>query len=158
MAKSRTPPIGVVAVLFTAALAGPAVAVRARPEAGGYWSLSGGTSQPPGAWVQVTQVVSAARSLPLAETARLFALESMALADTVAPTYSTKYAYRFWRPTTAIRQADQTFNPETVADTTWTAMAASIGTPPDRNVPRALLGPQHVQRGRGLSAHRVLLP
>lgn len=96
-----------------------------------YWSLGGGTSQPPGAWVQVAQVVSAARALPLADTARLFALETMALADTVAPTYSTKYAYRFWRPTTAIRQAAQAVNPDTVPDPTWTARAGSIGTSPE---------------------------
>jgi len=96
-----------------------------------YWSLGGGTSQPPGAWVQVAQVVSAARSLPLADTARLFALESMALADTVAPTYSTKWTYRSWRPTTAIRQADPTVNAGTEPDPTWTARAGSIGTSPE---------------------------
>lgn len=96
-----------------------------------YWSLGGGTSQPPGAWVQVAQVVSAARSLPLADTARLFALESMALADTVAPTYSTKYAYRFWRPTTAIRQADPALNADTVPNPAWTARAGSIGSSPE---------------------------
>lgn len=96
-----------------------------------FWALAGGTSQPPGAWLQVAEAVSASRSLPLADTARLFALESMALADTVAPTYSTKYLYRSWRPTTAIRQADSTVNPETLPDPSWSARAGSAGSSPE---------------------------
>lgn len=96
-----------------------------------FWSLGGTTSQPPGAWLQVTSTVSEANSLSLAQTARLFALESMALADTVAPTYSTKYIYRFWRPTTAIHEADPTVNPDTIADPGWSARAGSAGSSPE---------------------------
>jgi len=95
------------------------------------WRLGAGTSQPPGAWIQVAETVSEARSLPLADTARLFALESMALADTVAPTYSTKYLYHSWRPTTAVRQADPALNPATTPDASWTARAGSPGTSPE---------------------------
>ncbi len=96
-----------------------------------YWSVGNNSSQPPGAWLQVAQTVSAARSLSLEDTARLFALESMAMADTVAPTYMTKFVYRFWRPTTAIRQADTDNNPNTVADPAWSARAGSVGSSPE---------------------------
>jgi hypothetical protein len=55
----------------------------------------------------------------------------MALADTVAPTYTTKVLHHFWRPTTAIRQGDTDGNPATTADTTWSARAGSIGSSPE---------------------------
>jgi hypothetical protein len=96
-----------------------------------FWSLGSGTSQPPGAWLQVTSTVSAARSLALPATSELFALEAMALADTVAPTYETKYRFHAWRPTTAIRQADTDDNPDTVADPSWAARAGSAGSSPE---------------------------
>ena len=56
-----------------------------------YWSLGGGTSQPPGAWMQVALAVTTEHPLSLPEMARLFALTSMAMADTVAPTVMTKF-------------------------------------------------------------------
>jgi hypothetical protein len=77
----------------------------------------------------VAGVVSAARSLPLAETARLFALESMALADMAAPTYATKYRYAAWRPETAIREADTDGNDATAPDATWVARGGTAGSP-----------------------------
>lgn len=58
-----------------------------------YWSLGTGTSQPPGAWVQVALAVTAESPLPLPEMVRLFALLSMAMSDTVAPTVMTKFVH-----------------------------------------------------------------
>src|SRR5262245_6369122 len=71
-----------------------------------FWSLGAGTSQPPGAWIQIAFAVTTDRPLELTEMARLFALISMAMADTVAPTYQTKFLFHAWRPATAIREAD----------------------------------------------------
>lgn len=96
-----------------------------------YWSLGAGTSQPPGAWIEVARLVSASRSLDLADTARLFALTSMAMADTVAPTYLTKFNVRFWRPTTAIREGDLDPNPNTEGDPVWSARAGTVGGSPE---------------------------
>jgi hypothetical protein len=96
-----------------------------------YWSLAAGTSQPPGAWVQTALVVSGDRHSPLAEKARLLALVSMALSDTVAPTYMTKFVYRHWRPTTAIREADTDGNPLTDPNPGWSPRAGGIGTSPE---------------------------
>lgn len=96
-----------------------------------YWKLPNGSDQPPGAWLQVAQFVSASRSLSLHDSARLFALESMAMADTVAPTYMTKWTFHTWRPVDAIRQDNNNDdgNPNTTADPTWTARGGSAGTP-----------------------------
>jgi len=96
-----------------------------------YWSLGTGTSQPPGAWIQVALAVTAARSLPVPEMARLFALVSMAMSDTVAPTVSTKFTYHHWRPATAIREADTDGNPFTDGDPSWAPRAGGIGTSPE---------------------------
>jgi hypothetical protein len=96
-----------------------------------YWSLGSGTGQPPGAWIQVAEAVSESRALPLPDAARLFALESMAMADTVAPTYTTKFVHRAWRPTTAIREAADDGNPDTSPDPAWSARAGSVGSSPE---------------------------
>src|SRR5262245_4209080 len=96
-----------------------------------YWSLGSGTSQPPGAWIQVALAVTAEDSLPLASMTRLFTLVSMAMADTVAPTFSTKYTYHHWRPLTAIREADTDGNPVTEPDPSWTPRAGSAGSSPE---------------------------
>jgi hypothetical protein len=94
-----------------------------------YWSLGGGTSQPPGAWVQVAVGVVAGNSLP--EQCRLLALVSMAMADTVAPTFMSKFVYRHWRPATAIREADTDGNSLTDPDPSWNPRAGGIGTSPE---------------------------
>jgi hypothetical protein len=96
-----------------------------------FWALGGRTNQPPGAWLQVAEAVSLSRRLSLPDTARLFALESMAMADTVAPTYKTKVVFHAWRPTRAIHEADLDGNPDTVADPNWSARAGTAGGTPE---------------------------
>jgi hypothetical protein len=96
-----------------------------------FWALNNGTDQPPGAWLQVAQSASASRGLSLADTARLFALESMAMADTVAPTYTAKFTYHSWRPFHAIRQADTDGNPDTEQDASWTPRNGGAGSSPE---------------------------
>lgn len=96
-----------------------------------FWSLGAGTSQPPGAWVQVALVVAGDKDLAVADKARLLALVSMALSDSVAPTVMTKFVYRHWRPATAIREADTDSNPLTDPNPTWAPRAGGIGTSPE---------------------------
>jgi hypothetical protein len=96
-----------------------------------YWNLGAGTSQPPGAWIQIALTVTNDRPLPLPEMARLFALLTMAMADTVAPTYQTKFLFHAWRPATAIREADTDDNPNTIADPGWSPRAGGIGGTPE---------------------------
>ncbi|MEV6301962.1 vanadium-dependent haloperoxidase [Actinoplanes sp. NPDC051861] len=96
-----------------------------------YWSLPAGSDQPPGEWLRIALSVSHARALSLPDQSRLTALLTMALADTTVATVATKYAYRHWRPTTAIREADTDGNPVTVANPAWAARAGSAGSTPE---------------------------
>ena len=96
-----------------------------------FWSLPAGSDQPPGEWLRIALTVAADRHLPLGEQARLTALLTMALADTTVTTVATKFTYRHWRPTTAIREADTDGNPSTTADPTWTARAGAVGGTPE---------------------------
>jgi hypothetical protein len=96
-----------------------------------FWSLPAGSAQPAGAWLEIALGVAAARRLSLAQGARLAALLTMALADTTVATVATKFAYRHWRPTTAIREADTDGNPLTPPDPTWSARAGSAGSTPE---------------------------
>ncbi|WP_019498655.1 vanadium-dependent haloperoxidase [Pseudanabaena sp. PCC 6802] len=92
-----------------------------------FWSDAPGTYTPPGHWNQIAAEVAAQSNTSLVEEARLFALLNIALADAGIAAWDAKYAYEFWRPVNAIRQADLDNNPQTVADTTWDSL---IATPP----------------------------
>ncbi|WP_433789242.1 vanadium-dependent haloperoxidase [Actinoplanes sp. CA-252034] len=87
-----------------------------------FWSLPAGSVQPPGEWLRIALTVAESRHLRLADESRLAALLTMALADTTVVTVSTKFTYRHWRPTTAIRET---------TDPAWTARAGSVGGTPE---------------------------
>ena len=70
----------------------------------------------------------------LLEHARLFALLNIALADATLSVFEAKYAYTFWRPVTAIRNADIDGNPDTIADGAWSPF---LPTPPHPEYPAA---------------------
>lgn len=86
-----------------------------------FWTDDPGTETPPGHWNRIAAGVSAARGLSLAENARLFALLNLAMADAAICSWDAKFAYDFWRPYHAIREADTDGNPETEPDPNWTA-------------------------------------
>lgn len=92
-----------------------------------FWADGPGTATPPGHWNVVAQSVSADHQLTLAQNARLFALLNLAVADAAIAAWDTKYHYDYWRPITAIREADADGNPDTEPDPTWTPL---ISTPP----------------------------
>ena len=60
----------------------------------------------PLAWNRIARSVSSAQGLDPWQNARLFGLLNVALADGYIASFATKYHYRFWRPVTAIRNAD----------------------------------------------------
>jgi membrane-associated phospholipid phosphatase len=65
-------------------------------------------------WNEIAQTAAIANGLTTVQTARLFALLNVSLADTVIAMYDAKYMYKFWRPVTAIRSAgDSNWLPET---------------------------------------------
>jgi hypothetical protein len=78
-------------------------------------------------WNRIARALSASRRLGPWESARLFGLLNMALADGYIGSFDTKYHYRYWRPVSAIRAADSDGNPDTSGDPTWTPL---VTTPP----------------------------
>jgi hypothetical protein len=70
-------------------------------------------------WNRNLTALAIAKGLDVVETARMFAMVQTAVSDAVIVGFSEKYRYGFWRPRTAIPQADADGNPYTVADPTW---------------------------------------
>jgi hypothetical protein len=65
------------------------------------------------------RALAASQNLNIVESARLFAMENLAAADASIGCWNDKYYWQFWRPITAIREADTDGNPDTEADPTW---------------------------------------
>jgi hypothetical protein len=91
-----------------------------------FWGYGPGTATPPGHWNQIARAVAVARKLDLVESARMFALLNVAMADAAIVCWRCKYDIGLWRPITAI-QLDGDGNAETTADPAWTPL---LPTPP----------------------------
>jgi hypothetical protein len=92
-----------------------------------FWADGPGTVTPPGHWNRIAQSAARSRNLSLHENARLFALLNVALADAAIVCWDMKYACNFWRPVTAVHEADTDGNPQTTRDPTWRPL---LDTPP----------------------------
>lgn len=86
-----------------------------------FWFLSG-----PRTYNPIVRQVVQARNMNLVDSARLFALVSMAGADAFIAVFDAKYTFNLWRPMTAIRNADRTNNPDTPREASW----MPLGTTP----------------------------
>lgn len=86
-------------------------------------------------WNEIAQTAAVAQNLTTAQNARLFAQLNVAFADDVIAFYDAKYTYNFWRPVTAIREAANDGNPETLPDLNW--LPAVGNTTPDPAYPGA---------------------
>ena len=83
-------------------------------------------------WNRITRIVAGTHNLDLLESARLFALVNIVMADGNIAGWDSKFYYDFWRPITAIRAGETDGNPETVADPAWEPLLA---TPPVQDYP-----------------------
>ncbi len=95
-----------------------------------FWLDGAGTATPPGHFNRIAQTVGISEGNTISENARMFALVNIAGADAAIMAWDNKYqgpTQSFWRPITAIREADTDGNPDTVADPNWTPLVA---TPP----------------------------
>ena len=81
-------------------------------------------------WNEITQTAVQAHHLTTAQSARVFALLNITLADEVIAFYDSKYTYNFWRPVTAIRAADTDGNPDTLVDPNWLPQATKTAADP----------------------------
>ena len=78
-------------------------------------------------WCRIARTVSMQANLDLWENARLFALITLAMADAYIAQFDEKFYYGFWRPVTAIHEADNDGNRRTAGDPTWAPLRP---TPP----------------------------
>jgi len=79
-----------------------------------FWFLTGARTYNP----LIHQAVTA-KGMDLVDSARLFALVSIAGMDAYIAVFDAKFAYNFWRPVTAIRNADLTGNKATPREASW---------------------------------------
>src|SRR5215472_4739822 len=86
-------------------------------------------------WNEIAQTAALAHDLTTPENARLFALLNLSFADGAIAFYDAKYAYIFWRPVTAIRDAANDANPDTLPDPNWLPEVGN--TAPDPSYPGA---------------------
>ena len=81
---------------------------------GRFWFLVG-----PRTFNPIVRQVALAKHMDVVDCARLFALASIAGNDATVAVFDAKYHYNFWRPITAIRNADITQNAATPGDELW---------------------------------------
>jgi hypothetical protein len=67
--------------------------------------------------------------MDLLDTVRLLAMGNMVPTDAGMACFDSKYTYRFWRPITAIHNANIDGNLNTTANTTWSPLTATPNHP-----------------------------
>jgi len=78
---------------------------------------------------QTMQSVVGQHSMDLVDAAHLLAMGEIVTTDAGIACFDSKFFYQFWRPITAIRNADKDGNPDTTADPTWQALLSVPGHP-----------------------------
>jgi len=112
----------------------PTIRSAEQTEIGTYWAYDGTPSlcAPPRLYNQIAMQIAAQLHTDPVDLARLLALVNTAMADAGIASWESKYYYNFWRPVTAIREADPgtgptglgDFNALTLADATFTPLGA----------------------------------
>jgi hypothetical protein len=70
-------------------------------------------------WNTVLRDIAGTHVNNIGESARLFALADMAMADALITAWNTKKYYVIWRPSTAIQEGNNDGNSRTIGDPTW---------------------------------------
>jgi hypothetical protein len=101
-----------------------------------FWSYDGSPNigTPPVEYNQIMDIIAQQEGNSLIQNARLFALANLAMADAAIAAWYTKYTYNFWRPVTAIREADPGTgpsglgdgNPNTHGDPNWSPLGGAM--------------------------------
>ena len=78
-------------------------------------------------WYNLGRDLARARNLNGVDTARVYALLAITMHDALMTSFTGKFVYGLWRPTTAIREAARDNNPATEADPSFVSL---IPTPP----------------------------
>jgi hypothetical protein len=85
-----------------------------------FWLMTG-----PQAYHPLARQIILGRHMDLVDSARARALFSLTLTDAYIAGFDAKYKYEFWRPVTAVRNADLDDNPATAPDPTWQPLDAT---------------------------------
>jgi hypothetical protein len=80
---------------------------------------------------QTMQTIVAQHGMDLVEAAHLFAMGNIVTTDAGIGCFDSKFFYQFWRPITAIRNADKDGNPDTTADPSWTSLPPGVPGHPE---------------------------
>jgi hypothetical protein len=83
-------------------------------------------------WNRIARVVAEQKGINLWQAARLFALVNIAMADGFIGGFEAKYHFDYWRPSTAIAEADADGNADTQTIQNWLPF---LGTPPVPDYP-----------------------
>jgi hypothetical protein len=95
-----------------------------------FWADNpGATATPPGHWNEIVDQVAVLQGNTLAQNARSLALLDMAMADAAIVAWDAKYTYNFWRPVTAIQNANSAGNPQLVQDSSWMPLLVTPNFP-----------------------------
>lgn len=81
-------------------------------------------------WNEIAQTAALGHHLGLAQSARLFALLNISLADSTIAFFEAKYNYQFWRPVTAIELAGHDGNPNTDPNPIWLPLPTKTAADP----------------------------
>ncbi len=85
---------------------------------------------PLGQWSATERALATEKDLDIVEAARLFGISGLAMGEAFIATWNDKYHWMFWRPVTAIHEADTDGNDATEADPDW-APVVNSQTPPN---------------------------
>jgi hypothetical protein len=78
---------------------------------------------------QLYRDVATQHNFDLVDTVRLLAMGNMTAADASIACFDSKYDYLYWRPYTAIRNAEMDRNAATTADPSWTPLLPTPNHP-----------------------------
>lgn len=96
----------------------PTVRTPDETHIGIFWAYDGTPSlcAPPRLYNQIATQIAEQRGTGIVELARLLALVNVAMADAGVASWDSKYEYKFWRPVTGIREADEGTGPTGLGD------------------------------------------
>jgi hypothetical protein len=97
-----------------------------------YWA-----ENPPATWGRIFRTLTAQQRLSVVDSSRLFAMLYLTASDALITVWDDKAHWSFWRPITAIREADTDGNRATDPDDEWLPL---IPTPPYPEHPSGHLG------------------
>ena len=80
-------------------------------------------------WSKIANIISINEHYDLHETARLLALVNMSMCDGFISGWYWKRVHAFWRPVTAIHEADTDGNPDTIQDAGWNSLRPTPASP-----------------------------